>query len=414
MQKLLLIDAGDGNKSFIFDLISDHDIELYLALPTSPKWATELVPEDHLIVCDVYSHEALLSAVESFCSKNEITFDGVGTYYDFFVTQMAKLSEHYDLPNISLKAAERSSANKNLMRTACKEAGVEMPKFELINNATSETLVEAVNNFGFPCVVKPIIGSKSYGVKLFTKNITTEDIDDIFSNTDGEIKDLFRNFTSDFLIEEYLDGMVVSVDGFIQNKSISFAGIIEFVMGPEPYFTQEANYIPARIQTDTSNSCYDYVTRVITALGFDNCGFHCELRITKEGPRLIEIACRLPGGPLQLGYQRAYGYNLASNMVDIWLNKSTSLEKTKNMHIAQKAVYDYTPGTLVSASGIKDLDNFDHVWASAQLTETNSEIITYPQVPEPIYFYATEADSAEKLSKQEAIVENSVSYEIKQ
>ena len=33
-------------------------------------------------------------------------------------------------------------------------------------------------------------------------------------------EEMFRNFSQDFLIEEYLSGMVVSVDGFIQNKKI--------------------------------------------------------------------------------------------------------------------------------------------------------------------------------------------------
>ena len=111
-----------------------------------------------------------------------------------------------------------------------------------------------------------------------------------------------------------MSGPVVSVDGIVQNKKINTIGMVEFVMGPEPRFTQEANYIPARLDKETQSKCEAMAQKVIEALGFDNCGFHCEQRITPSGPVLIEIAARLPGGPLQPGYKQAYGVDLTSLM----------------------------------------------------------------------------------------------------
>lgn len=407
-KKLLLIDSGDGNKSFIFEMIAHHDIELYVAVPSVQPWMTEQFDEDHLIISDVYHYDDLAAAV----AKKAVSFDGIGTYYDFFVTQAAKLAEAYGCIQISPEAAGRSSANKFLMRETCRDNGVPMPRFELVHANDPATLKAHINAFSFPLVVKPIIGSKSYGVKKFEAPVTESELDELFTLTSVEEKELFKNFTHEFLIESYLEGMVVSVDGFIQNSTISFAGIIEFGMGPEPHFTQESNYIPARISETDSEHCVTYTTAVIRALGFDNCGFHAELRITPEGPRLIEIACRLPGGPLQLGYHRAYGYNLASNLVDIWLGTKTVLQKTKHTYIAQKAVFNHTGGTITAITEPECPTAEPGIWDYVQISHSGETIVTYPHIPKPLYFYAVEADTAESLSEREASFEAAVSFSI--
>jgi biotin carboxylase len=411
-KKILLIDSGDGGKSFIFDLIKNKNLEIYLAVPREQSWMDEVTSQERRIVCDVYDWHSLQNAVQEYLTKNHVEFDGVGTYYDFFVVQAAKLGEMLQLPQNPVASAQRSSANKFLMRETCQVAGIDMPHYTLIENANRDSLHSAIHEFGFPCVVKPIIGSKSFGVKKFEQPFIIEDLEELFNLTDEEEKELFKNFTGDFLIEEYLSGPVVSVDGFVQHNNTSIAGVIEFVMGPEPHFTQEANYIPTRFKTEINQACIDYTQHVIRALQFDNCGFHCELRVTSNGPKLIEIAARLPGGPLQLGYKQAYGYNLAQNLVDIWLDIDTKLTQTKSSYIVQKAVYDYTPGRLTTFEGLGLVSAHPTVWANAQITPKSGKIKTYPDVPNPIYFYAAEADSPATLEQNEQEIEGLIHYKI--
>lgn len=411
-KKLLLIDSGDGAKSFIFDMIAHQDVELFLTAPQKKPWMERLFDEKHLIVCDVYDYMVLEGAVASFLTKEATAFDGIGTYYDFFVTQAAKLAEKYNCVQISPEAAGRSSANKFRMRETCRDKGVPMPNFELVHADNQTTLREHINAFGFPCVVKPIIGSKSYGVKKFEATVTDSELDELFNLTSVEEKELFKNFTHEFLIESYLEGMVVSVDGFVQNGAISFAGIIEFIMGPEPHFTQEGNYIPARISTDSSTVCLGYTTDVIRALEFDNCGFHAELRLTPDGPRLIEIASRLPGGPLQLGYNRAFGYNLASNLVDIWLGTPTTLTKEKSLYVAQKAIFHHDGGIITAIGTPENPKEEPGIWDYVTISQVGETIVTYPNIPKPLYFYAVEAETAEALGEREQSFEAAVRFTI--
>ncbi len=411
-KNILLIDTGGETINFIYDMIPRPDITIYIAVPKKQSWMSKHTSLDNVIECDVYDYDSLQQAVKEFAEEKSLIFDGIGTYYDSFVTQMAKLSAELNTTNISLIAAEQSSSNKFKMRERCTDKGVQMPKYSLIRNATPDVLLKTITDFNAPCVVKPIMGWKSFGVKKFEGSTTIEDVKEIFNLTSEEQADYFKNFAQDFLIEEYLSGPLLSVDGFIQNGNIHIAGMIEFILGPEPHFTVEKNYIPARLNHTDEQQCMNYTKEIIEALEFDDCGFHCELRLTAEGPRLIEIACRLPGGPLQLGYQQAYGINLASNLIDIWLGKETELAPSKTKYVAQKAIYVHKNGTLKSITGIELLSTNEDVWAHAQITEIGEEIKTYPEAPEPIYFYAAQSNTPENLSVIEEEVEASISITI--
>ncbi len=411
-KKLLLLDSGDGDKVFIYKIIFSESIDVFIATPSIKPWMNSVFKTDNIIECDIYNYDTLKQSIDNFRKNTGVIFDGIGTYYDFLVVQAAKLGEDFDCIQNTPISASRSSANKFLMRETCREKGVPMPNYQLVTNSNIISLRDKINLFGFPCVVKPIIGYKSYGVKKFETTVTNEDISELFDLTNTEEKEFFKNFNNDFLIETYLSGPLVSVDGFVQNKKISFAGIVEFLMGPEPHFTQEANYIPARISKDTEKSCFEYTSSVIEALEFNHCCFHAELRITSEGPRLIEIACRLPGGPLHAGYNRAFGYNLAINLIDIWLGNETKLKPQKNNYIVQKAIFHHTGGKIQSINTPKDPLKESGVWDYVEISHVGDEIITYPKIPKPLYYYAAEANNSEKLSKIESEFEKKVTFEI--
>lgn len=411
-KKLLLVEHGGDAKNFIFDVLKEKEIDLFVVTTKAPAWLSEYVSENCILIADTYNPESLIDTVNKFTHDEKIKFDGVGTFFEHVVVQTSLLAEALNCTNISSASAKRSSANKLAMREACVANGIPTPKFEIIKPKNVSELKEFILRFGLPCVVKPIFGSQSFGVKKFEEGFSDEDLEEIFSLTSSNRKEVFKNFDNLFLLEEYLSGTVVSVDGFVQNNEISMAGVIQFFMGPEPHFTQEANMIPADLNDDTKEHCFDFAEKVLQALGFDNCGFHCEMRITENGPRLIEIACRLPGGPLQLGYQHAYGYVLASNLVDIWLDEDTYLDKRYENFVVQKAVFPRSRGTIKTITGLDGVKSLPGVWDFVQISHPDEEIITYPEVPKPFYYYAVEAESIDKLRTLISQVESTVAVEV--
>jgi hypothetical protein len=280
----------------------------------------------------------------------------------------------------------------------------------VVRDPEEEGLQHAARTVGLPCVVKPVVGGDSYGaIKVESLDQVACAIDQIRQNLASCQDDTFKNFTGLFLVEEYLDGPEVSVDGVVFNSEISVAGTVEFVMGPEPRFAQEADYIPARFEPDILDACQQMARDVVAALGFDNCGFHCEQRITKNGPVLIEAAARLPGGPLQPGYRMSTGVDLTSAVIDIWLGRKPDMQPTAHRCVLQKAVFSRRRGTLRRIVGGERVREMSEVWDFAQIAEPGSAIVTYPDLPVPLYYYAIVADSAAELDhiadRVEALVE---------
>ncbi len=408
-KNLLLVEHGGDSKNFIFDVLARKEVHLFLVTTKAPDWVRAYVAPEKIIVVDTYDTKALIEAVQMFADSTQVKFDGVGTFYEHVVVQTAELAEALGCINIKPHAARQSSANKLAMRQACVASEIPTPRFTLVEAPTKESLQKAILEFGTPCVIKPVFGSQSYGVKkIESDDFALEDLDEVFQATDPSKKEVFKNFTHNFLIEEYMSGPVVSVDGFIQGGVVHIAGMVEFHMGPEPNFTQEANTISSSVEPEVKEACFAFAKNILQALEFDNCGFHCEMRITPQGPRLIEIACRLPGGPLQLGYKRAYGFEPASSLVDVWLGIPAQLTKLHDRHVLQKAVFLRERGIISEIQGMEEAQSVEGVWDFVPLCAVGESVVTYPDIPKPFYYYAAEADSKEELDTLSKKIEQGI------
>lgn len=412
-KKFLLIEHGGARKEFVFDALRKKKLNLYLACTNPPRWISKHLPQKNIIMTDTYNSVKLISDIAVFMESRNLKFDAVGTFYEHTVAQTADLAASLNLIGINPGAARRSSSNKLLMRKFCRDSGVETPKFKVIKKLNKDNLEDAINEIGLPCVIKPIFGAESYGtIKIDRDYKLNKIMSEIKSHMSSNKKEVFKNFTGNFLVEEYLSGPVVSVDGIINRGNIMIAGTVEFIMGPEPRFTQEANYIPARFDNKTVKSCKQMAIKVIRALGFDNCGFHCEQRITPKGPRLIEIAARLPGGPLQPGYKKAYGVDLTSLLIDVWLGKKIKFsDKIKN-YVLQKAVFPKMSGQIKNFYGLDKVKKIKGVWNILQIAKKGENVITYPDIPKPFYYYAISAKSKKQLEQLSKKVEFSVKIDV--
>jgi len=264
-------------------------------------------------------------------------------------------------------------------------------------------------------VIKPIFGSDSYGVIKIEDNSRLDVVSsEILNNTRASKQEVFKNFGGTFLLEEYIPGTMISVDGIVSAGDILIAGAVEYVMGPEPHFTQEANYIPARIGAREFDSAQSLLVDVVNALGFDNTGFHCEMRLRPEGPVLIEIAARLPGGPLQLGYLKSTGIDLTREIIHLWLGEKSRFVRSRARHVLQKAVFPRAAGKIRIASigSLRSVAGDEPVWDFKLFASDGEQARTYPEIPKPLYYYALEAPTAHELQEMSERFESSVVIEL--
>lgn len=334
-KNILYVNWGTKDKQYTFEAAKRKGLVIYLATSKDyPQWVENCIPKARIIRTNTYDSKQLIKDVKRFIKKNEINFDGVTTFFEMNIVQTAELAAVLKTNFIEPGPARDSSANKYLMRTVCRKSGIKMPRFEMFKNV--EEGQEKLKLFDGEVVIKPIMSGHSYGVvKVLGKRDLVKKyrqaVNQIRGGFDEWMKYYGVFYDDKFLMEEYVPGKMVSVDGLIQNGEEKFLEMAEFGMSKEPSFLQQQTYIPAMINKQIQEKCKFEARKIYKALGFDNCGFHCEMRINKENePILIEIAARLPGGQILEGYQKVFGVDLASLYLDICLGNEISYQTLTN------------------------------------------------------------------------------------
>ena len=180
-------------------------------------------------------------------------------------------------------------------------------------------------------------------------------------------------------------------------------------MGPEPWFTQEAYKIPALLTKEQLLASEKLAKTAVHALGFDNCGFHCEQKVTNDGPVLLETAARLPGGCIPTCYERATGTNPLSNLVDLWLGRKIAMPPVSyKKHVIERPMYPLKKGTLTKLKVLESTKNMEGLWLFKVNEEIGNIVTTYPEVPKAIYTYGLEAANDQELQNKITKLESQV------
>ncbi|MGI9667924.1 MAG: ATP-grasp domain-containing protein [Acidimicrobiia bacterium] len=181
--------------------------------------------------------------------------------------------------------------DKAHMRGLLNSAGVRQPRFAMAARRNTHT---AANELGYPCVVKPRGLSASMGV-------IRVDTPDEAEFADGRIRRIIEHKGGDpeatLLVEEYVAGEEVAVEGLLTDGHLTVLAILDKpdpMVGP--FFEETLFVTPSRHDDETQHAIADIVALAVRALGLVTGPIHAEVRLSEEGPVLIEIAARSIGG----------------------------------------------------------------------------------------------------------------------
>lgn len=335
-KNILYVNWGTPDKEYTFKAATKKGLAIYLAtMPNYPAWVKKYVPPSNIIFTNTYNSDVLITDVAKFMKQHNLKFNAILTFFEMNIVQTADLAQALQKPFLNPGVARRSSANKLLMRLWCQNHQVPTPQFAAFKSL-NEGLVK-LKDFKSPVVIKAVRSGHSYGV-MKVSGKSAQQLSDNFiqyyklakgqlSANFDEWMEYYEPYKSYFLIEKYLDGVVFSYDGLIQNREIIFAALTEYEATPGPYLLQSSTFIPGRFSTNDKKKCRSAAQRVIKALRLDNCGFHIEMKLTNEGPILLEAAARLPGGKILDSYQEIYEVDLASLFIDLVMGKKLTKKK---------------------------------------------------------------------------------------
>jgi S-sulfo-L-cysteine synthase (3-phospho-L-serine-dependent) len=242
---------------------------------------------DKVVECDTDDGEAIARAMTE---RSDGRLRGITTMAEHFVAPTALAARRLGLPGLDPVAAE-VSRNKLLTRHRCVDAGIPAPRFAAV--ATVEDGLAAASSIGFPCVVKP--ADEAGGIDV----LLCWDEPDVARQL-ARILDSPTNFRGQpragVLIEEYLVGYEVSVETLTCRGSTRVLGVTDkVVMSGSSCFIETGHTFPSCLPAEQVRSCVRMATTALAAVGFDHGAAHTELKVTADGPRVIEINARPAG-----------------------------------------------------------------------------------------------------------------------
>ncbi|HTT71299.1 MAG TPA: ATP-grasp domain-containing protein [Anaeromyxobacteraceae bacterium] len=195
--------------------------------------------------------------------------------------------------------ATRRAANKHLQRQALREAGLPVPPFSL--HPLAEGPERAARQAPYPCVLKPLGLSASRGV------IRADDpagflaafrrIEALLGEARAERRPRDEAGGRAILVEGFVPGAEIALEGLLREGALEVLAIFD---KPDPLdgpFFEETIYVtPSRHPEGERRAAADLVARAARALGLCEGPVHAELRLSRDGPVVLEVAARSIGG----------------------------------------------------------------------------------------------------------------------
>ena len=213
--------------------------------------------------------------------------DGIMTLAsDMPMQSVAVVSRALGLVGISEDTALKAT-NKAFMRDALKAAGVPVPMYFRVRGR--DAFVDAVGRIraaGCRCIVKPADNSGSRGVDLL------DDDSDL-----GAAYDYAHGYSrgGELVVEEYMEGPEVSVETLAVDGEVTVIQITDKLTTGAPYFVEMGHSQPSGMDEATRAQIGQTAIAANGALGIRNGPSHTEIKVTKDGPKIVELGARLGG-----------------------------------------------------------------------------------------------------------------------
>lgn len=387
---LVFVTAGYRGKRFIFERAKELGVRSVI-LDGPDSWSQELVEEgvaEKFVPLDMSDGETLfdraLEAVKRVRAELG-DLDGVVSFAEMAMPLVARLADALGLPGNPASAID-DARDKHRTRARMSETGLPTPRNFLISERSQ--LHEAAQHVGFPSVIKPIFGAASLGVvrvddeealvaafDRVTKEMASarieagallagDDDDDDESESGGSAAGASGEASSassaphkgnaegwikmTIMMEEYLDGPEVDVDLVFSEGAPVYGAVTDNWPTIEPYFNETGSNAPSILPTDQQKELLDLAVDAVRCLGFAMGVFHVECKYTSRGARLIEVNCRMGGGPVRNMNLLVWGVDLVEEqlLLGAGIPSRPPVADAPLKHIAEYSINAKTTGIV--------------------------------------------------------------------
>lgn len=361
MAHLLMIESWVGASGNLLPPLLKSLGHTYTFVTRKPEhYQNALSTEKHPVLR--YADEVLVTEtndVQNLLEKlKPYQFDGGITVCDYYIEVVREVAKALNLP-CPFPNQVKNVRQKHSMRQALDKAYLANPKYHLAHRWNE--VETAANEIGYPLVVKPVDLASSAFVS-FIQNV--EELREAYRKLADfplNFRDQERDTT--YLLEEFMKGEEVSVESVTYNGETTILGITDKSITGSPYFIENGHMFPANLDEEMSTTVTKFVRDALQAVGFDHGIAHTEVKLTAEGPRIVEINPRTPGNYIVELIQKVTDVDLLRVFVDLSLGNKPAITK-KDGGISSAAVMFIVPpqgGTITHVQGVESLESDQHI-----------------------------------------------------
>ena len=257
-------------------------------------------------------------------------------------------------------ATEQIATNKYLMRCAMRDAGIDGPRFTLVEKNFNK---EVLKDFEYPLIIKPVDLSSSRGVMKINSEV---ELDEAIEYALGWSK------TKQAILEEFIEGPEYSGESIAYDGKYKLLVVTEKSTTGAPHFVETGHKQPANLSPELFEKVEKTLYRAFTSMGIKYGAVHPEFRITKEGRIcFMEIGARMGGDCIGSDLVPiSSGYDYMGMVISIGCGKEPNFEKIQEPKIARikyiitkedlwelKKMKEEYPEKIIRQSEIKELSN---------------------------------------------------------
>lgn len=326
--RLLLVGSGSEHyRRYLLSSIAEA-FDVWIASPQDPGW-TQPFRAGHVQVSPSDAADLIRSARDLHAACR---LDGVLCWDESLILPAAHVAEALSLPGPSVDAVS-ACRDKHVSRRLLDADGVPQARSFAVRG--TEAVHRAARTVGFPLVVKPRGLGGSRGV------VRVDDVRDLDRALQQAAGARYPGvpWHDSVLVEEYLDGPEISVDGIVVDGRYQAVFLARKQIGLAPYFEETGHDLLASDPLMNDGEVQSILDAAHRALGFRHGWTHSELRLTARGPRLVEINGRLGGDLIPYLGQLATGVDPGLAAATLAIGETPAVRPTRNHYAAIRFVY---------------------------------------------------------------------------
>ena len=205
----------------------------------------------------------------------------------------------------------------------------------------------ALPTLPYPLISKPVDSSGSRGINLI---ICPEE----YPAKATESSRAGRS--GDILLEEYLDGNEISVEVVVLRGEPHVLQVTDKITTGAPHFCEIGHSQPALLSEALRQEVEAVAKGACRAVGLQNSPAHIEMKLTKNGPKMVEMGARMAGDTIStyLIDTSLQGADMAESAIRIALGEDFELSAYRNSGVwSAVRMIGSRKGTLTAMSGVE-------------------------------------------------------------